>query len=143
MFYQKPLQNIALADADLLADLSRGSVSQSRMRAMSTQQGRLLAHALSCESPPKRWVPALVTTPPLCWNSLVTISVVLLSASPKGSDRGLLHALGASWGKRAAGEKSVGENTHSPQTAAFQVSIHTRFLSVYGLACIVLKQVNV
>lgn len=45
-------------------------------------------------------------------------------SSLQSSDCGLLHTLSAPRGKRAAGEESVGKNTHSPETAALQVNLH-------------------
>ncbi|TNM86106.1 hypothetical protein fugu_008377 [Takifugu bimaculatus] len=42
-----PLIHGEHGDVDLLSDLSQGSVSQSRIQTMTTQQARLLAHALS------------------------------------------------------------------------------------------------
>lgn len=50
--------------------------------------------------------------------------ILILSDSPEGSDCGLLHPVGVPWGKPAAGEKSVGQNPHSPQSVALQVNAH-------------------
>lgn len=41
---------VARTDVELLADLSHGSVSPSRLDILTRQQAQLLAHALSCES---------------------------------------------------------------------------------------------
>lgn len=125
-------EKTASADADLLADLSRGCVSPSRVRAMGLQQAPLLAHALSCEATPTPFVHLPVLQELL----------IFLSPSPKGSDRGLLHALVGPAGKRTAGEKSVGENTPPAQTAAFQVNTHTGLLSFYVLAGGLLMQLT-
>lgn len=55
------ISSILLTDWDLLPDLSHGSVSQSKIHTMATQQGRLLAHALSCEYTLKNCLRCILT----------------------------------------------------------------------------------